>query len=157
MRHKKVQRREVEPDKVYNHLLLTKFINNMMISGKKTVAQSKMYSALKLIEEKGNDPMEIFDRALQNVGPKIEVKARRVGGANFQVPVEVRSDRRMSLAIRWILEATRKRSNKEYKTFEEKLAAEFLDAANNMGEAIKKRDNALKMADANRAFAHFRW
>ncbi len=157
MRHKKAQKRITDPDKIFNNVLLAKFINNMMMDGKKSVAQGLMYNALKLIEAKGNNPMDIFDKALQNVGPKVEVKARRVGGANFQVPVEVRADRRVSLSIRWTLEAARKRSNKEYKTFEEKLAAELMDASNNLGEAIKKRDNALKMAEANRAFAHFRW
>ena len=159
MRHKKVAKRAVEPDKMHNNVLIAKFINYMMRDGKKNVAQRKFYSALERIaqKEEGNDPLSIFERAIQNVGPKVEVKARRVGGASYQIPIEVRHDRRTALAIRWLLDAARKRSNKEFHTFEEKLAAELQDASQNTGEAIKKRDIAHRMAEANKAFAHFRW
>ncbi|MBI2034228.1 MAG: 30S ribosomal protein S7 [Candidatus Levybacteria bacterium] len=159
MRHKKVEKRKLEPDKVHSNLLVAKFINHMMRDGKKSVAQKKFYSALERIakKEEGQDPVSVFEKAIQNVGPKVEVKARRVGGASYQVPIEVRHDRRTALAMRWILEAARKRSNKELHTFEEKLAAEFIDASQNAGEAVKKRDVAHRMAEANKAFAHFRW
>lgn len=157
MRHKKVQKRPAEIDKLYQSTLVTKFINNLMKDGKKTVAQKVFYDSFKLLESKGKNPLEIFELAIQNVGPKTEVKARRVGGANYQVPQEVRGERKTSLAIRWILEAARARSNKDFHTFPEKLAAEFLDASENAGAAIKKRDSVLRMADANRAFGHFRF
>lgn len=157
MRHKKVEKREVEQDKVYNNRLVAKFINRLMKDGKKTVAQSLLYKAFDLIEQKKQDPLSLFERAIQNVGPRQEVKARRVGGASYQVPAEVRGERKVSLAIRWIIQAAKARSSKEYHTFSEKLAAELLDAANNMGEAIKKRDTMHRMAEANKAFAHFRW
>lgn len=157
MRHAKVQKREVPVDSIYNNLMVTKLINRIMRDGKKTVAQTKVYNAFNLIKQKDQDPMQVFEKALQNVGPKVEVKARRIGGANFQVPSEVRSDRRMALALRWIIEAARKRPNKEYHTFEEKLAAELNAAANNEGEAVRKRDLALRQAEANKAFTHFRW
>lgn len=159
MRHKKVAKRQLEPDKVHNNALVAKFINHMMRDGKKSVAQKKFYSALERIakKEEGQDPVSVFEKAIANVGPKVEVKARRVGGASYQVPIEVRHDRRTALAMRWLLDAARKRSNKEFHTFEEKLAAEFIDAAKNAGDAIKKRDVTLRMAEANKAFAHFRW
>ena len=157
MRHAKVAKRTINPDTVYNNLLVAKFINRLMRDGKKTVAQKKLYNAFKIISEKNQDPVETFDKALQNVAPKVEVKARRVGGANYQVPIEVRQDRKISLAIRWILEAATKKPNKEFHTFEEKLATELLDAANNEGEAIKKKEVMHKQAEANKAFSHFRW
>ena len=157
MRHKKVAKRQVEEDKVYRSKTISKFINRMMKDGKKSVAEKSFYSALDILKEKGNEPLNVFDTALQNVGPKIEVKARRVGGASYQVPQEVRGERRMSLSIRWILEAARARSNSEYRTFADKLAAELLDASRNEGAAIKKRDTAHRMAEANRAFSHFRF
>ncbi len=157
MRHKKVQKRQVQPDVLYSNLTVTKFVNGLMIDGKKSIAQKKFYAAMDLIKEKNQEPLEVFEKALTNVAPKVEVKARRVGGANYQVPIEVRPERRQSLAIRWLLEATRKRSNKEFKTFEEKLAAELLAAANNEGEAMKKKDVMHKQAEANKAFSHFRW
>jgi small subunit ribosomal protein S7 len=157
MRHKKVQKRETETDKIYESAMVTKFINSLMKDGKKTVAQKVFYDSLKILETKGKKPLETFDLAIQNVGPKTEVKSRRVGGANYQVPQEVRGERRVSLAIRWILEAAKARPNKEYHTFAEKLAAEFLDASNNEGSAVKKRDAVLRMAEANRAFSHFRF
>ncbi|MBI4080250.1 MAG: 30S ribosomal protein S7 [Candidatus Levybacteria bacterium] len=157
MRHAKITKREVEPDKIHNSILITKFINKIMKDGKKTTAEKRVYGMFKLLSEKNENPVEIFEKALQNVGPKVEVKSRRVGGANYQVPQEVRHERRTTLAIRWILEAAKKRSNKEYRSFEAKLAAELNDAANNAGEAIRKRDVVLKQAEANRAFSHFRW
>lgn len=157
MRHKKAVKRIIEPDTIYKHALITKLINYIMRDGKKTVAQNQVYKALDIIKEKGEDPIKIFDKAVQNIGPKVEVKARRVGGANYQVPIEVRHDRKMSLALRWLIEASRKRSNKEYHSYGAKLAAELIDASQNLGDAIRKRDNTLKQAEANRAFSHFRW
>lgn len=157
MRHKKVQKRTAEPDIIYQNTLVAKFINSMMKDGKKTVAQKVMYNTFELLSKKNQDALNVFEKAIQNVGPKVEVKARRVGGASYQIPVEVRGDKKTSLAIRWLIDAARKRSNKEYHTFEEKLAAEFLDAIDNKGEAIKRRDTTYRMAEANKAFAHFRW
>jgi len=157
MRHKKAERRQTEPDKIYKSRLVTKFINNLMRDGKKTVAQRIFYDSLELMKKQGKDPLEVFERALSNVEPRQEVKARRVGGASYQIPIEVRGDRRTSLATRWIIQAAKSRSNKEFHTFSEKLAAELLDALENKGEAIKKKDGMQRMADANKAFAHFRW
>lgn len=157
MRHAKVQKRQINPDSIYNNMLVAKLINYIMRDGKKTVAQSQVYRAFDLLKEKGEEPLKAFEKAVQNVGPKVEVKARRIGGANYQVPVEVRHDRRMALALRWIIEAARKRPNKEYHTFAEKLAAELMAALQNEGEAIRKRELALRQAEANKAFGHFRW
>jgi small subunit ribosomal protein S7 len=154
MRHAKIKKRVIAPDTIHNNLLVAKFINRIMKDGKKNAAQSSFYKALELL---GDKPMEVFETAINNVGPKVEVKARRVGGANYQVPLEVRGDRKNALAIRWIVEAARARSNSEFHTFSEKLAAEIKEAANNEGAAVKKRDNVLKMAEANRAFSHFRF
>ena len=154
MRHAKIKKREIAPDVIHNNLLVAKFINRIMKDGKKNAAQSSFYRALELL---GENPMEMFESAINNVGPKVEVKARRVGGANYQVPLEVRGERKNALAIRWIVEAARARSNSEFHSFSEKLAAEIKDAANNEGAAVKKRDNVLKMAEANRAFSHFRF
>jgi small subunit ribosomal protein S7 len=156
MRHKKVVKRVVEDDKVFQNKLVTKFINRMMKDGKKSVAEKVFYESFELLKKDG-DPLVLFETALNNVGPKIEVKARRVGGANYQVPQEVRGDRRISLSIRWLLEAARDRSSKEFHTFPEKLAAEILDATKNEGAAIKKRDSVIRMAEANKAFGHFRF
>jgi small subunit ribosomal protein S7 len=128
----------------------------MMKDGKKSVAEKVFYESFELLKKDG-DPLVLFETALNNVGPKIEVKARRVGGANYQVPQEVRGDRRISLSIRWLLEAARDRSSKDYHTFPEKLAAEILDATRNEGAAIKKRDSVIRMAEANKAFGHFRF
>lgn len=150
-----VPKREVLPDPVYNSVILTKFINQVMLDGKKGVAEKIVYGAFDIIREKtGKDPMEVFDEAMKNVMPVLEVKARRVGGANYQVPIEVRADRRQTLGIRWIVTYTRKRGGK---SMEEKLAAELMDAANNMGASVKKREDTHKMAEANKAFAHYRW
>lgn len=157
MRHKKVTKRKLQPDTIYNNVLITKLINYIMRDGKKTTAQHQVYNALAILKSKGEDPIKLFEKAIQNVGPVVEVRARRVGGANYQVPTEVKHERRMSLALRWIIEASRKRSNKEYHEFAGKLAAELTDAAQNLGEAIRKRDIALKQAEANKAFSHFRW
>ncbi len=157
MRHKKVQKRVVAGDKVYNNPLVAKFINYVMADGKKSVAEKLVYTFFDRLKAKGLDPIETFEKALATVAPKVELKARRVGGANYQVPVEVRPERRNALAMRWILEAARARSNKDFHSFDLKLMAEFLDAIDNKGEAIKKRDNTIRQAEANRAFAHFRW
>lgn len=145
------------PDPIYGSALLTKFINNVMEDGKKTVAQQNVYKAFDILKEKGMDPLATFEKALDTIAPKQEVKAKRVGGAAYQVPQEVRGVRKISLSIRWLLEATRKKPNSEFKTFSQKLAAEIIAAVNNEGEAVRKRDNVHKMADANKAFAHFRF
>lgn len=157
MRHAKVQKRQIPPDTIYNSVFVSKLINYIMRDGKKTTAQAQVYNAFQILAEKGEDPLKSFEKALLNVGPKVEVKARRIGGANYQVPVEVRPERRTSLALRWIIESARKRSNKEFHTFGEKLAAELMDAIQNQGEAVRKREIALKQADANKAFSSFRW
>lgn len=146
-----------EPDPLYGSHMLAKFINRLMRDGKKTTAQRVVYKALEIIESKGNNPLETFEKALDNIGPKVEVRARRVGGAAYQVPTEVRGPRRQSLAIRWLLEAVAKRPNSEYKTFADKLAAEIIDASKGEGEAMRKKDIAHRMAEANKAFAHFKW
>jgi len=156
MRHKKVQKRKIEEDKVYQSNLVAKFINRMMKDGKKSIAEKVFYDSFELLKKDG-DPLVLFEAAINNVGPRTEVKAKRVGGANYQVPQEVRGDRRLSLAIRWILEAARARSSRDFHTFPEKLAAEILDATKNEGAAIKKRDSVLRMAEANKAFGHFRF
>ena len=156
-RHAKVIKRKIEPDTIYNHVMVTKLINYIMRDGKKTVAQAQVYGAFKILAEKGEEPVKAFEKALQNVGPKVEVKAKRVGGANYQVPVEVKHERRMALALRWFIDAARKRPSKEFHTFAEKLATELTAAMNNEGEAVKKRDIALRQAEANKAFSSFRW
>lgn len=151
------KKRNITADPIYGSVLLAKFINRIMFSGKKTVAQKVVYDAFEIMKAKGVDPLSTFEKAIDIVAPKVEVKARRIGGAAYQVPSEVRGTRRISLAFRWILEATKKRPNHEYKTFGQKLAAELIDASNNAGESIKKRDVVHKMAEANKAFAHFRF
>jgi small subunit ribosomal protein S7 len=157
MRHKKVGKRKIEADKKYKNFLVAKFVNYLMVSGKKTVAQKVLYNAFDILQKKNQDAILVFEKAIQNVAPRQEVKPRRVGGASYQIPVEVRTDRRTSLAINWLITAAQKRSSKEHHTFSEKLAAEFVDAVENKGEAIKRRDTVHRMAQANRAFAHFRW
>lgn len=155
MRRTSAPKRDALPDPVYNSVILTKFINQVMLDGKKGVAERIVYGAFEIIKDKtGKDPMEVFDEAMKNVMPVLEVKARRVGGANYQVPVEVRPERRQTLGIRWLVINTRKRGGK---TMQEKLAAELMDAANNVGASVKKREDTHKMAEANRAFAHYRW
>jgi small subunit ribosomal protein S7 len=150
-----VVRREILPDPVYNSQLVTKFINAVMKQGKKTVAEKIFYGALDLIGERtGDDPLKLFKRAVENSKPQVEVKSRRVGGSTYQVPVEVRPDRQLSLALRWLIGYAQQRHER---TMVEKLAGELLDAANNRGGAIKKRDDTHRMAEANKAFAHYRW
>ena len=150
-----VPKRDVLPDPLYNSKTVTKFINKVMLSGKKSVAQRVVYDAFEIIRDKsGKDPLEVFETALRNVMPVLEVRARRVGGANYQVPVEVRPERRMTLGIRWLVNYARLRSEK---TMDARLSAELMDAANNTGASIKKREDTHKMAEANKAFAHYRW
>ncbi len=150
-----VERREVAPDPIYGNPLVQKFVNCIMYKGKKSVAQEIVYDALNIIKERANDdPLKIFKKAVDNVKPVLEVKTRRVGGANYQVPVEVNRNRQASLSLRWIIGYARDRGEKSMK---ERLAAELLDAANNRGGAIKKRDDTHRMAEANKAFAHYRW
>jgi len=153
-----VKKRILLPDSIYQSRLVTRLINRVMKDGKKTTAQKQVYKAFELIEEKTKKhPLEIFTKALENVKPTMEVRPRRVGGAAYQVPMPVRGDRRESLAIRWVVLYARQRPNSEYRHFYEKLAAEILDAAQNQGGAVKKRQEVHRMAEANKAFAHFRW
>ncbi len=156
-RSKLTNKRRVEPDPIYNSRLVAKFINRVMIDGKKSIAQSLVYKAFQEIESQGKNPLSVFEVAVTNASPKMEVRPRRIGGASYQIPVEVRGERREALAIRWLIGAARARSNKEYHTFDKKLAAEFLDASEGRGTAIKKKEDALRAAEANRAFAHFKW
>lgn len=150
-----VPRREVLPDPLYNSKLVTRLINRLMYNGEKGKAQRILYEAFEIIRMRtGKDPMETFEQALKNVMPMLEVKARRVGGSNYQVPVEVKPERRTSLGLRWLASYARLRSEK---TMQERLAAEILDASNNTGSAVKKKEDTHKMAEANRAFAHYRW
>jgi small subunit ribosomal protein S7 len=154
-RRSRAVKREVQPDSRYNSLMVQMFINRMMLNGKKSTAQHIMYDALALAEERSKRPgLEVFEQALKNATPQIEVKPRRVGGATYQVPVEVPADRRNTLAMRWLLGAARSRGGK---SMVDKLANELMDAAAGNGAAIKKREETHKMAEANRAFAHFRW
>lgn len=159
MRGGRAPKRLIDPDPIYNSKTLAKFINKVMWDGKKSIAQGLVYKALEIIEKQtGKSPITIFDLALSNVAPRMEVRPRRVGGASYQVPTEVRGERKEALAVRWIIEAARKRSNKEFKDgFSAKLAQELMDAANSQGSAIKKKEDTLRMAEANKAFAHFRW
>jgi len=148
-------RRQIDPDLRYNSLQVQVFINHLMRRGKTSIASRIMYDAFDIIEDRSKRaPLEVFEQALKNTMPSVEVKPRRVGGANYQVPVEVGSERRVTLAIRWLLQAARTRAGK---SMSEKLAGEFIDAAQNQGAAIKKREETHKMAEANRAYAHFRW
>ncbi len=154
-RRREVPKRETLPDPKYNNELITKFINNLLKKGKKNVANSILYGAFDIIEQKTKESsVEIFERAVGNVKPVVEVKSRRVGGSTYQVPTEVSSARRVALAIRWLISGAHKRAEK---TMREKLAAEFLDAANNRGTAVKKKEDTHKMAEANKAFAHYRF
>lgn len=154
-RRGKIKRIEVLPDPVYNSVVLSKFINQIMIDGKKSTAERIVYGAFEIIKERtGKEPIEVFEEAMNNVMPVLEVKARRVGGANYQVPIEVRADRRQTLGIRWLVMNAKKHSGKG---MEEKVAGELMDAAANTGASVKKREDTHKMAEANKAFAHFRW
>lgn len=150
-----IAKRDVLADPVYNSKLVTKLINNIMLDGKKGVAQKIVYQAFEIIQEKtGREPLEVFKEALENIMPVLEVKARRVGGATYQVPIEVRPERKQTLGLRWLTTYSRARGEK---TMKERLAAEILDATNGTGAAVKKREDTHKMAEANKAFAHFRW
>ena len=154
-RRHSAEKREIMPDPKYGNAVVTKFMNSVMYAGKKSVAESIVYGALDLIESKTKQqPLGVFQQALDNVMPSIEVRSRRVGGATYQVPVEVRTSRRQALGIRWIISAARERNEK---TMTERLSAELLDASNNRGNAVKKREDTHRMAEANRAFAHYRW
>ncbi len=154
-RRNRPPKREIAPDIKYNSVLVSQFINKLMHMGKKSTAQGIFYDALDLIEERAKRPgLEVFEQAVRNATPILEVKPRRVGGATYQVPVEVRADRRLSLAIRWLVAAARSRSGR---SMSEKLAGELMDAANNTGATVKKREDTHRMAEANRAFAHYRW
>ena len=150
-----IPKRDVLPDPIYNDKVVTKLINNIMMDGKKSVAQKICYGAFEIVKNKtGKDPLEVFEQALNNIMPVLEVKARRVGGATYQVPVEVRPDRRQALGLRWLVSYSRQRGEK---TMSERLAGEILDAINSMGAAFKKKEDTHKMAEANKAFAHYRW
>ena len=150
-----VPKREVLPDPIYNSVLVTKLVNSIMLDGKKGVAQKVVYGAFEIIKDKtGKEPMEVYTQALENIMPSLEVKARRVGGATYQVPIEVRPERRQTLGLRWLTAYARNRGEK---TMKERLAGEIMDAANNTGAAVKKKEEMHKMAEANKAFAHYRY
>ena len=150
-----IAKRDVLPDPIYNSKVVTRTINAIMLDGKKGTAQTILYGALDRVKEQtGQDPLEVFNKALENIAPTLEVKSRRIGGQNYQVPVEVRPERKQTLALRWLVKYSRLRSDK---TMEEKLAKEIIDASNGLGGACKKREEMHKMAEANKAFAHYRW
>jgi small subunit ribosomal protein S7 len=154
-RRHRAEKREVNPDPKFNDLVVSKFMNSIMRQGKKSVAERIVYGALDRVQSKAkSNPIQLFHQALENVMPAVEVRSRRVGGATYQVPVEVRTERRQALAIRWLITAARSRNEN---TMEERLSGELLDAANNRGTAVKKREDTHKMAEANRAFSHYRW
>lgn len=154
-RRNRAPKRYIEPDAKYNSELVARFINKLMLDGKKTVAASVFYDALDVVEERMKKPgIDVFEQAIKNATPLVEVRPRRVGGATYQIPLEVRPERRRSLAVRWLVTSARARSGK---SMSEKLAAELLDAANNQGATVKRREDTHRMADANRAFAHYRW
>ena len=150
-----VPKREVLPDPQYNSVLVTKLVNSVMLDGKKGIAQKVVYGAFEIVENKtGKNGLEVFQQAMENIMPAVELKARRVGGSTYQVPIEVRPERRQTLGLRWLVGYSRKRSEK---TMKERLANEIMDAVNNTGASVKKREDTHKMAEANKAFAHFRW
>jgi len=154
-RGKKIKKRTIEPDLVYNNVIVAKLINYIMRKGKKTIARKIVYGAFDIMKEKAKkEPVEIFEKAIENVSPVLEVKPRRVGGATYQIPKEVRGNRRLTLALRWIIQAAKQKKGKAMK---ERLAEELLSASNNTGWAVKRKEDTHKMAEANRAFAHFRW
>lgn len=158
MRGKRAPKRTIAPDELYQSRIVTRLINRVMRQGKKTIAQKHAYRAFDLVKEKTKkDPLEVFQDALENVKPRMEVRPRRVGGASYQVPIPVRGERRESLAIRWLIQAARAKPNKEYHHFYQKLAAEIMEAAKREGGAVRKKEEVHKIAEANRAFAHFRW
>jgi len=150
-----IPKRDVLPDPLYNDKVVSKLINNIMLDGKKGAAEKIIYEAFEIIKNKtGKDPLEVFETAMNNIMPVLEVKARRIGGATYQVPIEVRTDRRQALGMRWLVDYSRKRGER---TMKERLAGEIMDAANNVGSSVKKREDTHKMAEANKAFAHYRW
>ncbi|MCQ1530946.1 MULTISPECIES: 30S ribosomal protein S7 [Lutispora] len=150
-----IPKRDVLPDPLYNDKVVSKLINNIMLDGKKGAAEKIIYEAFEIIRNKtGKDPLEVFETAMNNIMPVLEVKARRIGGATYQVPIEVRADRRQALGMRWLVDYSRKRGER---TMKERLAGEIMDAANNVGSSVKKREDTHKMAEANKAFAHYRW
>jgi len=153
-RKRKAPNRKIYPDPRYGSVVISKFINSIMYDGKRSTAEKILYDAMEKMKGKNDDPLKVFNSAISNVKPNIEVRSRRVGGATYQVPVEVKSSRGQSLALRWILDASRKRKNK---SMSDKLFAELMDASQNKGSAIKKREDTHKMAESNKAFAHFRW
>ncbi len=154
-RRRRAEKREINPDPKFGDIVVTKFMNSIMFDGKKSAAEQIVYGAFDVIENKiKENPIEVFHAALENVMPQVEVRSRRVGGATYQVPVEVRADRRQALAIRWLISAAR---NRNETTMVDRLSGEMLDAANNRGNAVKKREDTHRMADANRAFSHYRW
>ncbi len=154
-RRHRAEKREINPDPKFGDLVLSKFMNAVMLDGKKSKAEAIVYGALDQVEEKAkSEPLPMFHQALENVAPQVEVRSRRVGGATYQVPVDVRTERRQALAIRWLISAARKRNET---TMIERLSGELMDAANNRGSAVKKREDTHKMAEANRAFSHYRW
>ena len=154
-RRGQITKRDVLPDPLYNSKMVTRLINSIMLDGKKGVAQKIVYGAFEIVNEKtGKDPIEAFEQAMENIMPQLEVKARRVGGATYQVPMEVRPERRQTLGLRWLTNYARNRSER---TMKERLAGELMDACNNTGSAVKKREDTHKMAEANKAFSHFRW
>jgi len=154
-RRRVAKKREILPDPKFKDKLVTKFINNLMLDGKKGLAEKCFYGAMDLISQKGNeDPLAVFKKAIENIKPTLEVKSRRVGGANYQVPVEVRYDRKQALSMRWLIGSARVRTER---TMMERLANEFIDAANQRGAAVKKKEDVHRMAEANKAFAHYRW
>ena len=154
MRRRRPEKREILPDPVFNDLIVTKFVNNLMVSGKKSISEKIFYNSLKIVETqtKKNDGLDIFKKALENVAPVLEVKSKRIGGATYQVPVEISKNRKMALAMRWIIQYSKSRKGK---TMADRLAAEIFAAANNEGSSIKKKEDTHKMAEANKAFAHF--
>jgi small subunit ribosomal protein S7 len=154
-RRRRADKRDINPDPKFGDIVVSKFMNNLMLEGKKSVAEGIVYGAFEKIQNKAKqEPLAVFHQALDNVGPAIEVRSRRVGGATYQVPVEVRPERRQALAIRWLITAARGRNEN---TMEDRLSGELMDAANNRGTAVKKREDTHKMAEANRAFSHYRW
>lgn len=156
-RRANIKPRKPEPDPVYRNRLVTKLINRAMYDGKKSVIERQVYKAFDLIREKGEDPLKTFSQAMENIKPQMEVRPRRIGGAAYQVPTPVRGTRKESLAIRWLIGASRSKSNAEFHTYAEKLATELLDAAKNEGGAVRKKQEVERVAEANRAFSHFRW
>ena len=155
MRKRRAEKRDVLPDAIYNSKIVTKLINTVMLDGKKGTAERIIYDAFDIIKEKtGRDSMEVFNEAMENIRPALEVKSRRVGGSNYQVPIEVRAERRQTLGLRWLVQYSKSRSGRGMAN---KLAKEIMDAANGIGGAVKKREDTHKMAEANRAFSHFRW